>query len=104
MREALRMAGPASIGILCSLIISLGCKSFKDQQDELPDHPNKGRIYVSADESFKPVIDEMVQVYELRHSGAHIIVNYKPEAECLKDLLVDSIRMIIATRTYDQDE
>lgn len=104
MRNPLMMAGPGFLGIICSLIIFLGCKSYKEQQDELPDHPNKGTIYVSADESFKPVIDEMVQVYELRHSNAHIIVNYKPEAECLRDLLVDSIRMIIATRTYDADE
>jgi phosphate transport system substrate-binding protein len=90
--------------IFCSLILFSSCKSFEDQQDELPDHPNKGTIHVSADESFKPVIDELVQVYEARHSKAKIIVDYKPEAECLKDMLNDSVRMIIATRTYNEDE
>jgi phosphate transport system substrate-binding protein len=50
------------------------------------------------------VIDELVQVYEARHSKAKIIVDYKPEAECLKDMLNDSVRMIIATRTYNEDE
>jgi len=104
MRSHLLRVVPALLGIVCSLIFFLGCKSFEKQRDELPDHPNKGTIYVSADESFKPVIDEMVQVYELRHSAAHIIVNYKPEAECLRDMLVDSIRVIIATRTYDEGE
>ena len=80
------------------------CKSFKKQLDELPDNRNRGTIYVSADESFKPVIDEQVQVYESNHPGTKIIVHYKPEAECLKDLDVDSIRMIIATRKESKDE
>jgi len=87
-----------------SLLFAAGCKSFREQQDELPDNPYKGTIHVSADESFKPVIDEMVQVYESNHSGTRIIVHYKPEAECLGDMLTDSIRMIISTRTYNPDE
>jgi phosphate transport system substrate-binding protein len=91
------------IAVVCFLFIS-GCKSFKQQEDELPDNRNKGTIYVSADESFKPIIDEQVKVYESNHPGTKIIVQYKPEAECLQDQLVDSIRMIIATRTYDEDE
>jgi phosphate transport system substrate-binding protein len=92
---------PIFIGILLVLV---GCKSYKDQQDELPDNSNKGTINVSADESFKPVIDEMVQVYESQHSGTKINVQYKPEAECLNDMLTDSIRMIIGTRRYNEDE
>jgi phosphate transport system substrate-binding protein len=89
---------------LFSLIFGTACKSFDKQKDELPDHDNKGTIHVSADESFKPVIDEQVKVYESQHPNAHIIVHYKPEAECLKDLLVDSIRMVIVTRWYQQEE
>jgi phosphate transport system substrate-binding protein len=75
-----------------------GCKSYKKQQSELPDTYKRGTIRVSADESFKPIIDEQVKVYESRYRDTHIIVEYKPEAECLKDMLVDSVRMIIATR------
>ena len=93
----------AVIGIVCLLLIS-GCKSFKQQQDALPDTSNRGTIYVSADESFKPVIDEQVQVYESNHPGTKINVQYKPEAECLKDMFTDSIRMVIATRKYSADE
>ncbi len=86
------------------LLLLAGCKSFKEKEDELPDNSNKGTINVSADESFKPVIDEMVQVYESNHPGAKIIVHYKPEAECLRDMLTDSIRLIIATRHFNEDE
>jgi phosphate transport system substrate-binding protein len=93
-----------SIAVICSVLLLAGCKSYKEKEDELPDNRNKGTINVSADETFKPVIDEMVQVYESNHPGTRIIVYYKPEADCLKDMLTDSIRMIITTRTYNEDE
>ena len=89
---------------ICSLLLLTGCKSYREKEAELPDSRSKGTINVSADESFKPVIDEMVQVYESNRPGTKIIVHYKPEAECLKDMLVDSVRMIIATRTYNEEE
>jgi len=86
------------------LLLFAGCKSYREKEADLPDSRNRGIINVSADESFKPVIDELVQVYESNRPGTKIIVHYKPEAECLKDMLVDSIRMIIATRTYNEEE
>lgn len=80
------------------------CKSFKEQEAEFKDTARRGSINVSADESFKPVIDEMVQVYESRNPETKINVQYKSEAECLKDFATDSIRLIIATRGYSESE
>lgn len=91
--------------ILYGFVVYLtGCKSYEDQKKELPDTKERGTIHISVDESFKPVIDEHVKVYELHYPDANIVVHYKPEAECLRDLLVDSIRMIIATREYSSEE
>jgi len=64
----------------------------------------KGTINISADESFKPVIDAQVQVYEADYPDVKLNVHYKPEADCLNDLLVDSVRMIIVTRYISPDE
>ena len=80
------------------------CKSDEQKRAELPDMFNRGTIHISCDESFKPVIDEEVKVYESLYPGTKIIVHYKPEAECLKDFMVDSIRMVIATRGYTEAE
>ena len=63
-----------------------------------------GTITISADESYKPVIDSQVQVFESLYPKAHIRVEYKPEAECLKDLDNDSIRMVIVTRGLSRKE
>ena len=88
---------PVYLLFCCLLLLMTGCKSYRAKQDELPDTPERGTIHISADESFKPVIDEHVQVYEAIWPETHIIVHYKPEADALKDLQVDSIRMVIAT-------
>jgi phosphate transport system substrate-binding protein len=68
------------------------------------DTRDSGTIHISVDESFKPVIDSQIQVYESSYPATKIIAHYKPEAECLKDLLVDSIRMVIATRGFSTAE
>ncbi len=89
----------------CILLLFLAsCKSFDEQADELPDNKYKGTIRVSADESFRPVIDEQVKVYEALHKGTRILVDYKPEADCLRDLPNDSVRMVIATRAANDEE
>lgn len=85
-------------------VVLIGCKSYKDQGKDLTDTPYRGSIIVSADESFKPVVDELVKVYISSHPKTKITVLYKPEAECIKDFYVDSIRMVIATRRFNDDE
>ncbi len=69
--------------ILLMGMLASGCKSFRKQKDELPDNRDKGTLHVSADESFKPIIDQFVVVYESQHLQTKILVDYKPEAECI---------------------
>lgn len=88
----------------CLVLLLSACKSYKEQEDELSDTPTRGKINVSADESFKPIVDALVQVYESNYPDTKIVVDYKPEAECLQDLIVDSVRMIIATRPFTKSE
>jgi phosphate transport system substrate-binding protein len=83
---------------LAIIFCAIGCKTYKEQEDKLPDTPYRGSIRVSADESFKPVLDEFKMVYEGRNPNTTINIDYKPEADCLRDLFTDSVRMIIATR------
>jgi phosphate transport system substrate-binding protein len=68
------------------------------------DTANSGLIHISVDESFKPVIDSEIQVFEALYPKAKIIAEYKPEADCLKDIIKDSTRMIIVTRGLTDEE
>jgi phosphate transport system substrate-binding protein len=63
-----------------------------------------GTIHISADESFQPVIDSQIKVFLSQHPNARIIPHYKPEAECLKDMLDDSTRLVIITRGLGEEE
>ncbi len=83
--------------MLWILIGSIACR----QPDNKPiptDTPEQGSIWISADESFRPIVEELVQVYQSHHPQTTIQVQYKPEADCFKDLFVDSIRMVIVAR------
>ncbi len=68
------------------------------------DSTTSGTIHISADESFKPVIDSQIQVFESQNPDAHIIVHYKSEADCLRDLTNDSTRVVIVTRGLSREE
>src|SRR5665213_646803 len=64
------------------------------------DTPVSGTIHISVDESFNPVIDSEIQVFEALYPKAKIIADDKPEAECFEDLKKDSTRLIIVTVSY----
>lgn len=93
-----------TIGVILTVIIIVaGCKQKK--QPVFADTPLNGTINISVDESFKPVIDEQVKMYEGSFPGTKINVHYKPEAECLKDLFSDSAtRLVIVTRGLNAKE
>lgn len=88
------------LAILIGIIA--GCRSNVAQP--VTDRYDSGIIYISCDESFKPVIDAQVDVYQRTYPKTKLIVLYKPEADCFYDFAVDSIRMVIATRGYSKKE
>ena len=90
------------IGLL-SFFLLFSCNE-SGSEAALPDTRDSGTIHISVDESFRPVIDEQIKVYESNNPGARIVAHYKPEAECLRDIAVDSIRMIITTRDLMPNE
>lgn len=83
--------------LLCVTLVMTGCDDGKQQR--VSDTPTSGTINISVDESFRPVIEEEIRVYQALYPGTKIIAHYKPEAECFKDFYSDtSNRMIIVTR------
>jgi len=83
--------------LLLSLFFLCSCTNYEKRLKSMPDYADSGMIHVSCDESFKPIMEELVRVYESDHRKAKINVTYKPEADCLDDLLLDSVRMVFAT-------
>ncbi len=89
------------VSSLCFLV--MGC--HRGDRSVVYDSPSNGTIHISVDESFEPVISEHIKMYESTYPGTRIIAQYKPEADCFRDLLKDSSnRMIIATRGLNDRE
>ena len=89
--------------VACLPLFLIGCSGNKNAA-AITDTLTTGTINISVDESFRPVIDSQIQVFESLHPEAKIVVHYKSEADCLRDLDVDSIRMVIVTRGLSDDE
>lgn len=83
-----------------SLIVLLAVACNEERLGPIAnDSPTSGTIHISVDESFKPIIDEQIKVYEASYPGTKIIAHYKPEADCFRDFYADTTnRMIIVTR------
>ena len=91
--------------IMTSLILVItACSGGKNKAPIVDDTMTSGTIHISVDESFRPVIDSQIKVFLSQFPDAHIITHYKPEADCIKDLLNDSIRMVIVTRGLSEEE
>ena len=92
------------IGYLAIVVImASSCKSSSDN-DTKTDSPKSGTIRISVDETFKPVIDEQLKVYHASFPKSDIIVQYKSEADCFRDLDTDSTRMVIVARGLNKAE
>ncbi len=80
-------------------IICFSITGCKQKSNKLTESVKRGTIYISIDESFKPVMEEQIRVFEQSFPEAHIIAKYKTEADCFKDFYLDSLnKMIIVTR------
>ncbi|MEO5783268.1 MAG: substrate-binding domain-containing protein [Ginsengibacter sp.] len=91
-----------TLPVFILLFIGTSCNGPHNRSDT--DTANSGIIHISVDESFKPVIDSQIQVFEALYPKAKIIAEYKPEADCFRDLIKDSTRMIIVTRGLTDEE
>jgi len=93
----------------CCFVIAvfflIACKQKKTEVRANYDTPTSGSINISVDESFRPVMEEQIRMYELSFPGTRINASYKPEAECLKDFFRDTTnRLVIVTRGLTDKE
>lgn len=99
MMKEIKVIAPLILIFLLGICIP-GCNDGPAKQVPVYDTPDSGTIRISVDESFRPVIEEQIKVYEALHPGTKINAAYKPEAECLRDLVSDSAtKLVIVTRS-----
>lgn len=89
--------------ILCIFfaLVLFGCNSVKNNDEETL---YSGRIKIAVDESFKPIIEEVLQVYHALTPEATIEPIYCSEVEAVDLLLKDSVRFAVANRRLTERE
>lgn len=85
------------------LLITLSACNSKSK-DGLTDTYTSGVITIAADESFQPIVQEEIDVFEGTFAMAGIVPRYTTEVEAINLLLADSVRLAITTRTLTPEE
>ena len=83
------------IGVFILLLVG-ACRS--KTEDNCIDTPTSGVIKIAVDESFQPVIDQEIGVFESIYTLAGIIPQYCSEVEAIDLLMKDSVLMAVTTR------
>ena len=90
------------------LPVLLGSFLFSACGDENRNKPtdtlSSGNIDISVDETYKPIIEEQLKVFDSSFPEAHIKSNYKAEADCIKDFMDGKARLILVTRDLSANE
>jgi phosphate transport system substrate-binding protein len=69
--------------------------------DDTPKHADNlasGTVDISADETYRAVIESQKSVFDSSFPNARVTIHYKPEAECFKDYFDNKARLILVTR------
>jgi len=89
--------------LVVGMVLMAGCNeqaAKEKKQQEI----NNTTLKISVDESFMPVIVEEIKVFRSAYPDTKVLVEYKPEAECLRDLEKDSTKIVIISRELSRNE
>ncbi len=68
------------------------------------DTPTAGKVNITGDETLEPFIDATADTFMGLYQYAKLNVGYKSEADCFRDLINDSAKVIIVTRKCNASE
>ena len=88
--------------LLFLLLILGGCKFFKG--DPYRNTPTTGRATISTDETFKPIIEQELDIFKSIYGYTEFNAKYVPENEAFNQLLEGSVQLIIASRPLSKVE
>jgi phosphate transport system substrate-binding protein len=82
--------------VLGLLIFLVSCNSMgKRATDETP---TRGKIRISVDESFQPILESEIFTFTHLYEGASITPLFKPEYDVINDFMSDSVKVIVTSK------
>lgn len=92
------------IALMLLLGVAVSVSSCRNKAKGPTDTVSSGVIKISVDESFRPLIQEEIDVYEGLYPAAGLIPEYTSEVEAINLLLKDSVRLAVSTRQLTEAE
>lgn len=86
------------------LLLSACGGGSKKGKDGRTDTNSSGNISFAADESFSPILDELVDVFQMQCPNAKLNPIYTGEVDAVNMLLNKKVRLIITARRFSQKE
>ena len=84
------------------LIITAGCRFFKGKPDK--SSTISGTTNIAVDETFRPVIEAEISLFKGIYGESEFNARYIPEGEAFKQLMDDSVQLIVASRMLKPEE
>jgi len=94
-----------SIIIATSLLSLIALSSCRSGGNAVMDEtPTRGKISLTVDESFQPLIDTEVFTFTQLYTNAKIRPQYKPEYDVINDFMRDCVKVIVTSRKLTDDQ
>ena len=94
-----------SLTFLClASLVFCSCGNKQKSSEARTDTYASGEMTVVCDESFSPIIDEEIKVFEAIYRDAHVKPIYTNELDAFNELMQQKTHLIVTARNYSQKE
>ena len=91
-----------AVAALIGFLFFQSCKE-KKKKDDLSRFTSSTTRF-AVDESFRPIVDEELYIFEALNPGMHPVITYVPENAAVNLLLADSVRVLLISRDFTSEE
>lgn len=68
------------------------------------DTPTSGKVAVSVDETFAPILQAQADTFAKLYPNAHVQMSFQPEEKVMLDLINDKIKVAVVSRDLNTEE
>ena len=68
------------------------------------DTPTSGKVAVSVDETFAPILQAQIDTFSKLYPNAHVKMSFQPEEKVMLDLINDKVKVAVVSRELNAEE
>ena len=92
------------VGLMLSFSFLLSSCGQKRAKDGRTDTPTSGTIKFASDESFSPIIEELLQTYQFRYPQTHLLPIYTDDNTGMKLILDQKVNLFFTSHALTKGE